>query len=341
MLYVLTAADVSAVGPQAWTSWKAELVNELFERSLQIVSGEPSQFREAERIRQVCRQVRQALARPALVGTTAGPADEPPVTADSPDETSDLERQLRAFPPHYLIATPPGEIVDDLACARRIADREDDVIVRGTYDALNNTAEYRVITRDQVGSGLFSRVTGVLTAKGLQILSANICTTSDGIVIDRFRVVDSDHAPPVPDFRLEEIELAIGAVLRGEQSIEGLFQRHRRILPRAETLLLFRDPTRVVIDNSSSERYTIIDVFAHDRRGLLYTIARTLLDLNLSVALAKISTHVDQVLDVFYVTDREGGKLQDEMRLEAIRATLAARIEDFERRGLAATSAGG
>ena len=100
------------------------------------------------------------------------------------------------------------------------------------------------------------------------------------------------------------------------------------------------EPTRVVIDNDSSEHFTIIDVFAHDRRGLLYTIASAQLELGLSVSLAKISTHLDQVLDVFYVTDREGGKLQDEQRLAEIQEVLVTRIEDFERNGLVAHAAG-
>lgn len=341
MLYVLTAADVTAVGPGAWTSWKAELVTELFERSLQILSGEPSQFREPERVREVCRQVRAVLSAPRLVPVTAGggassAADD---GADfTPDDVSELDERLQACPLHYLIATPPAQIAEDLAAVRDVARVDGEVLVRGTYDDVHETVEYRVVTRDQVGSGLFSKLTGALTAKGLQILAANICTTSDGIVIDRFRVIDGDHAAPIPAFRLQEVEAAIVEVVAGRETVEALFARHRRFIPRAEAHLL-PDPPRVVIDNNSSERFTIVDVFAHDRRGLLYTIARSLLELNLSVSLAKIATHLDQVLDVFYVTDRDGGKLQDEQRLDEIRQTLVARIEEFERGGLLLTAA--
>jgi [protein-PII] uridylyltransferase len=196
-----------------------------------------------------------------------------------------------------------------------------------------------VITRDTIGSGLFSRITGALTAKGLAILSANICTTTRGVVIDSFRVHDGDHSGAVPEFRLRDVEAAIAEVLTGGTTVEYLFQRHRR-LTRPETLQLLRDPTRVVIDNDSSDRFTVIDVFARDRRGLLYAIATILLELGLSVSLAKISTHLDQVLDVFYVTDRAGGKLQDERRLVEIQSTLAERIEEFERRGMVAHAAG-
>ncbi|MSR56709.1 MAG: [protein-PII] uridylyltransferase [Planctomycetaceae bacterium] len=332
MLYVLTAADVSAVGPTTWTSWKAELVTELYDRSLQILSGEPSQFREEALIRQVCEQVRDELQAANPQSRVTGGGLQP--------STVDLDRRLRSFPLHYLIATAPAAIVDDLEAARRVAQGAEAVSVRGTYEPLNHTVEYRVITRDQVGAGQFSKMTGVLTAKGLQILSASICTTGEGIVIDRFRVIDGDHAGATPDFRLREVESAIVDVLLGRQTVETLLQRHRRLIPRAKVQLLFREPPQVVIDNDFSERFTIVEVFAHDRRGLLYTLAKALLELDLSVSLARIATHRDQVLDVFYITDRDGAKLTDAARLDEIRRFLADRIDDLERSGLAPRSAG-
>ncbi len=70
--------------------------------------------------------------------------------------------------------------------------------------------------------------------------------------------------------------------------------------------------TRVIADNSTSDAYTILDIFAHDRTGLLYAITRTLFELGLSVARAKIGTYLDQVVDVFYVTDQNNRKIEDE-----------------------------
>lgn len=339
MLYVLTAADIMAVGPGAWTSWKADLITELFDRSLQILSGEPSQFGEAARIQRVCRLVGAAMKAPISAGVP--PAAEARAESDAPRKWSaTLDEQLRAFPAHYLVSTSPEQIADDLSIARRVANREEEIVVRGLQEPTHDSVEYRVMTRDQVGSGLFSKVAGVLTAKGHQILSASICTTADGIVIDRFRVLDGDFAGPVPESRVREVESAIVEVLSGRQTVEEMFQRNRRLVPRSDTRLAFREPTRVAIDNSSSDRYTIIDVFADDRRGLLYTIAATLFELDLSVWIAKIATHVDQVLDVFYVTDREGAKLHEDKRLEQIRQTLVTRIEEFERNGLSGAGTG-
>jgi [protein-PII] uridylyltransferase len=83
----------------------------------------------------------------------------------------------------------------------------------------------------------------------------------------------------------------------------------------------------VRVDNHTSDRFTILDIFAADRQGLLYAIARTLFEAGLSVGVAKISTHLDQVVDVFYVTDAEGSKIVDEGRLDEIRRRLLEEIE--------------
>ena len=86
-------------------------------------------------------------------------------------------------------------------------------------------------------------------------------------------------------------------------------------------------PTRVLTDNSSSDRFTVVDVFTRDRRGLLFTIARVLFEMDLSVSVAKIGTYLDQVVDVFYVTNQAGEKITDEARLQEITSKLLAAID--------------
>jgi [protein-PII] uridylyltransferase len=89
-------------------------------------------------------------------------------------------------------------------------------------------------------------------------------------------------------------------------------------------------PTRVRIDNSTSDHCTIVDIFTHDRTGLLFTISRTIFDLGLSVSVAKIGTYIDQVVDVFYVTDQAGNKIHDEGRLQEISNRLLEAIDRAE-----------
>ena len=89
-------------------------------------------------------------------------------------------------------------------------------------------------------------------------------------------------------------------------------------------------PTKVQADNNTSDQYTIFELFAHDRLGLLYTVARTLYNLELIVHRAKIGAHLDQVVDAFYVTDRQGRKLANGRELAAVRQQLRQKVEEFE-----------
>jgi [protein-PII] uridylyltransferase len=116
-------------------------------------------------------------------------------------------------------------------------------------------------------------------------------------------------------------------VLRGEETVEALAARHSR-LPASRRVAVSNMATEVQTDNETSDRFTIVDVFAEDRQGLLYVITRAMFRLGLSVHGARISTRLDQVADIFYVTDREGRKLADS-QLEGVRAAVLRDVDTF------------
>ncbi len=308
LLFVLTAADISAVGPGVWTSWKSELLVSLYERTMQWLSGQSHLLQETARLDAIRQDVAAKLK-----------------TTQSPDETS---RKLDLFPAHYLLSTPPERIAADL---QMIAARQPgDICVEGRYDPDTDTVAYRVITQEDVVQGCFHKLTGVLTAQRMEILSAGICTSQDGIIIDSYRVVDHDHAGEVPDFRIDDVAAAIRRVLTGQVAVETMLSSRGRFGPSRFRGPLSNLPLRVVIDNDWSDRSTVIEVFAHDRPGLLYLISRAIFQLELSVARAQISTHFDQVVDAFYVTDLQGRKIDDERRQKEIHDQLVEEISRFE-----------
>jgi [protein-PII] uridylyltransferase len=185
--------------------------------------------------------------------------------------------------------------------------------------------QFTVFTRDGVTPGIFAKITGVLAALRFQIAEADIVTRTDGLVVDTFRGEDSDFRGEPPAQRRQEIARTLEQVLLGKQSVEALFAaRQDSSAPAPRNLSGV--PTQVEIDNTTADRATIVEVFADDRPGLLYSIARTLFELELSIRSAKISTSLDQVADVFYVTDRGGAKIVDEARLDSIRKKLLEAI---------------
>ena len=171
---------------------------------------------------------------------------------------------------------------------------------------------------------------GVLTAKHLEVITAQISTSKDGVVLDRFRVIDHDFSEHVPVERISEVTEAVQDTLYGRTTVEQLFQKHRRFGGRQKTAAVSDLQPRVVIDNNSTDSATIIDVFTHDSPGLLYTLAKAVYDLGLSVMQARIGTHLDQVVDVFYVSDHNGQKIRAGSFLQQIKDTLTQQINDFE-----------
>lgn len=312
MLYVLTAADIMAVGPGVWTEWKADLLAEMYNRTLVLLSGEDATADQDARLAMIKEQVLKLSRHPAAQA----------------EETARPSAVLDRFPSHYLNTTPPDRIASDVvAIERHTAGR---LLVDGVFDAETRTLDFRIIAHENDVTGCFHKATGVLTANRLEIISAQISTTSDGFVVDRFRVQDGDFAGDVPVERIEAIAESMRNILSGLTPVEELFRRHRRFSGGARNQPVSDLPARVVIDNTSSERFTVIDVFSHDRPGLLYTIARKIFELDLSVVRAKIATHLDQIVDVFYITDCSGSKILDPERLKAIQSRLFSTLEEFE-----------
>jgi [protein-PII] uridylyltransferase len=303
---VLTAADIAAVGPGVLTKWKESLLIELYLRTLPEVSGERDASWGVERTAQLTGEVVQAM-----------PGQSDPAW---------VKAQLEQFPLRYLYGTAPARIAGHLAAIRGLAAR--DVLVESAFNEALGTCDYAVITRNDVIPGIFSKIAGVLAAMGLHILDAQIVTRRDDVIVDTFQVSDPDYAGTPPAARREEVGKAIRGVLLGEETVEDLIGRYRR-LDHQRRLPAGRQSTDVQVDNETSDRATIIDVFAEDRQGLLYVITRAIFTLGLSVQAARISTRLDQVADVFYVTDAKGGKVTDPARLEAVRATIKGEVDRF------------
>ena len=91
---------------------------------------------------------------------------------------------------------------------------------------------------------------------------------------------------------------------------------------------VFTVAPRVLIDNKASASHTLIEVNGRDRKGLLYRLTRAIADLKLQIVSAKISTFGARAVDVFYVKDQFGLKIEDEKRLKAIRESLLAALAE-------------
>ena len=304
MLYVLTCADFAAVGPGVLNPWKVDVLTQLYDRTRSHLSEtSPRMEREVD------------LKRQEFLKTL-------PV-----DDTPWYQRQIEALPPAYVLGSDRQAMIQDLGRMRKIP--EDDAVAWARYSEQQRATEFSIGAREDLVPGIFHRLTGVLTSLRLQILAAEIHSLSDGLLLDRFYVHDGDFSGQPPQARNDEVCQALVESLRSPADSSPNFRQtfgnsQTKPLPGLEFL-----PTRITIDTDSSPQYTIIDVFAHDRLGLLYTIARRLFELRISVRMAKIATYLDQVVDVFFVTDEAGSKIDDEQFLQNAQRELLEAIENY------------
>src|SRR5262249_34942122 len=126
--------------------------------------------------------------------------------------------------------------------------------------------------------------------------------------------------------RFEQLRKDLKDVFEGRLRVAALIEERKKPLWMQKKLAR-TFPTRVEIDNDVSAYYTVIDIYTHDRVGLLYQILTTLSGLGLYVDVSKISTKVDQVADVFYVKDIFGQKIMESEKLKRIRSELLRVID--------------
>jgi [protein-PII] uridylyltransferase len=310
MLYVLTLADLAAVGPGVLNDWKQQLLTDLYEHTLQLLTSDSPQKAASERIRRRREEV-MSLARRR-------------------EGLAWFETEILGLPASCLFGWPPAELVEKLDRVRKLPRRQ--AVAWGKYSPNHKAVEYTVGTYEDITSGIFHKLTGALTSNRQQILSADINTLPDGVVLDVFYAADQDFAAEPPQSRIDEICRALESALTSNAGKSPVFRKVWGQRDGAKAAAVQHLPTRVTIDNTTADRFTIIAAFAYDKMGLLYAITRTLFELGLSVSTSKIGTHLDQVVDVFYVTDEgQRTKVTDELRVTQIRERLMAAIEEVER----------
>jgi len=304
MLYLLTWADSKATGPRAWNEWIANLVQELFFRLLHVLEkGELATPVADMKTKETLGEVRRLLAERM--------------------EPHDLDRTLDSLSLRYCLDISPSTIahhINLLLDAGWPFEKKDPgrFSLEAREERSEGAWEVTVLAMDR--PGLFSDIAGVLALNGINILSAHIYTWEDGTAVDIFRVT-----PPLDPLRQTQAWERVRRDLR--ETFEGRLHLSERLKEKGRSSFLRSPRTslkkpQVIIDNEASDFFTLIEVFADDRIGLLHDITRRLFELGITIRIAKVATKVDQVADIFYVRDQEGRKLTEKERVEEIRSAL-------------------
>ncbi|EFK10986.1 protein-P-II uridylyltransferase [delta proteobacterium NaphS2] len=307
MLYVLAWADARATGPRAWNTWMANLIQELFFKILNIFLGEELATRDAsERVQDTLLKVRKAFP-------------------DLTDEACD--KLFSAMSPRYLLNVASKDIIHHVHMLKTLQEQQKDeeaqqIAVEIKENEMESCVDITFMSKDR--PGIFSRMAGVLAINRINVVAANIYTWGDGTVVDIFKATphaDRHHALEV----WKKVQKDAEDVFRGNLSLED------RLKEKAKPSILDSEykpshAPKILVNNRASDFFTLIEVFADNRVGLLYDITRTLFELGLDIRIAKIATKADQVADVFYVRDLEGQKVEDEKETARIVETLNKKL---------------
>ncbi|MGC8809712.1 MAG: [protein-PII] uridylyltransferase [bacterium] len=297
MLYLLSFADLRAVGPNTWNVWKDTLLRELFFKTLHILEkGEIFRKDDQELIEE-----KQNAVMDLLNGQI------PPWK---------VSQYLVNIPWKQFAWLEPQAIARYILMADKLSDQI--VVLEGEERLEQGWAEITVVAQDE--PGLFAKICGVLTANSLNILSAQINTWENGVAVDIFQVQNLIPENLFSFPRWSKIQEELKEVLEKKRAVEELLARFS--LPLFHQFYSSRQSARVEIDNETSDFYTIIEIFASDRPGLLYQIAQKFYTLGLNIWSAKVSTKVDQVVDVFYIQDGSGAKITEEKKFMKIKEEI-------------------
>lgn len=304
LLLVLTVADMRAVSPRVWNGWKATLLREIYSRVAEVLAGGLATTE---------RDVRVQRAKHA--------AEELLIQHNWP--AKDRAFFLGIGYPGYWLSFDPETHMRHARMVRDAEQRQAPLTVETEPLPARAVTEVTVYAADH--AGLFSRIAGALAVAGASIVDARIHTMTNGMALDTFWIQDAAGGAFDQPHRLAKLYVLV------EQALSGHLRLHQEIpkLSRAMSgrrMRAIHVPPRVVIDNKASNSYTVLEVNGRDRPGLLHDVTSAISDQGLQIASAHVTTYGVRAVDVFYVKDVFGLKVENDRKLAALKEALLAAL---------------
>jgi [protein-PII] uridylyltransferase len=302
MLYLLTYADIRSIGPGVWSDWKGGLLEELY-RNTSVCLGRNRKTPASRRREDI--RIKKSVERQLGDGF----------------DSASIENFIQALPERYLLSMEADAIAAHMMMAGELDEISMSTFCRELPE--RGCTEISIVTRD--APGLFEKITGVLSANGVNVLDAQFYTNARGEAVDVLWITDATNKPVSDPEVLSNIRVQMSEVVDEKRSLEEIVSAHIR--PRILSGSVRKRSNVVTVDNDVSDAETIVEIQTDDRRGLLYTIAACFNGLGLTIDRAMITTQVDRVIDVFYIRERSGGKVESRQRLELIKDRLKESID--------------
>ena len=298
LLTVLTVCDIRGVAPGAFNNWKAQLLRDLYQHTRALIQdGLDTQGKNNP----------AAIAKETLAKLLAD--------WDQKDVQVELDRH---YPPYWQGLDSETQLVFAQLCKEIVGKK---IASHFEIDLDRDATRMQFVMQDH--PGILSRMSGALAMANAHVVDARTYTSSDGYATTVFWVQDDDGFP-FDGSRLDRVKQIITRTLAGDIIARDVLKGRNKLKKRERD---FKVPTVITFDNDGSDNYTIIEVDTRDRHSLLFDLTRTLANANIQIAGAVIATYGAQAVDVFYVKDMVGLKIQSESKQNSIREKLQYAIE--------------
>ena len=317
LLTLLTFADSTGTSDKLWNGFKDSLLWQLHARAMPLLTGGQEFVRASEKQRELL-------------------ADEVHEMAPKKISHEEIATHFESLQPRYFEIHNATEILGDIELAHRFMEQ----LIHEGENALSPIIAWsdepdrgysvaKICTWDR--AGLFSKIAGCLSAGGLNILSAQIFTRSDGIALDEFFVTDSRTGNLATKDEHEKFDALMEKILTGmDVDLSALIKKQIATQPQYMPYAGERMATQIRFDNSASETRSIIEIETEDHLGLLYAISQTLAELDVDVTGARIVTERGAAIDNFYVREPDGGKIEAPSRRVLIENKLREAIKQLD-----------
>ncbi len=308
-LMLLTLADGQGTGGQNWSDWKETLVWHLYHATSSYLHDEREFFAE----RRIAREdLQQAVAKKM-----------------AKDSAEEIEVHFNSMPDRYFQSHNINEIVGHLRLFRSFVELRSrnpkmalSAAVKWHSKPDQGHSEFWICTWDR--AALMAKIAGSFATASINILSADVYTRVDNLMLAIFRVCDTSFRPVSDERDLQQVESVL------QESLEKIDYDFTPLLEKARKRTAFHLPiglelpTKLMISNEINSGYTVIDLQTADRLGLLYDVLVCLSRAKVNIALSRIATEKGAAFDSFYVTDLEGRKITEEAVLRRLQTTLLA-----------------
>ena len=306
-LLALTVADIRGVGPDVWNDWKGALIKELYIKSYDLLKP----VEEISEITEPLKTSKELLMRYL---NNKGLND------------IEIKSYCSKFYNNYWGSFNLPSVVNHYEIFTKMKNISKKLEIFVSNDNKLKATELLVITPDH--HGLFSQISGLVASSGHDIVSAKIITRSDGYALDTFFLQNKARKPIVDNNQRKKLIEIITRGLEGNFNIEKALNIKWKEIPARFRAV--KAPIRVIVDNKTSDEYTILDIKCKNAPGVLYKITKVITSLGLQIKTANVSTYGDRVVDIFYLKNAFGLKVDDNITIKKVKHSILEALEEID-----------